>query len=274
MHDYPALTHTRVGMTSYLCVASIWYSQFNHNCIYATLPNTLDQTLLVCLWMRCPSQSSQSSVHLIACRSIWRLFPQSEVKGGGEGQERLVEYPGDLGVPWGAQHLRGPRCGWHQTTLCHAASPAGLTWQRAASFLSAAFTAACVKHMTSFSRAVRFFRRPYCFNLPSTPEAKVNKKDLMAHLFTVTVIKDIFLFLCLPAEQTTLSMAAAIDNFCRDIYFSFCVFFLCETQYQSWAFMIESLSTCCTSRDLNVRWGQPLCERHSSHLKLQGHPLI
>lgn len=32
----------------------------------------------------------------------------------GEGQERLVEYPGDLGVPWGARRLRGPRCGWHQ----------------------------------------------------------------------------------------------------------------------------------------------------------------
>lgn len=95
---------------------------------------------------------------LVACCSIWRVFPQepSSGEGGGEGQERLVAYPGDLSVPWGARHLSGPRCGWHQTAVCHAASPAGWAWQRAASFLSAAFTAAYVKRlMTSFPGAVR-----------------------------------------------------------------------------------------------------------------------
>lgn len=119
--------------------------------------------------MCCPSQSSQSSMLLLACCSIWRVFPQEPSSGGGgggEGQERLVEYPSDLSVPWGARHLSGPRCGWHQTAVCHAASPAGWAWQRAASFLSAAFAAAYVKRlMTSFPGAVRDpSPSPRCFS--------------------------------------------------------------------------------------------------------------
>lgn len=220
--------------------------------------------LCVCLWMRCPSQSSQSSVHLVACRPIWKVFPQLEMKGGGEGQKRLVEYPGDLGVPWGVRCLRGPRCGWHQTTVCHAASPAGSTWHWAASFLSAAFTAAYVKHvMTSFSSAAQ---DPLLIYIAVDSRGKsffqVSKNDHVAYLLTVTVTKDAFLLCSLfhfPDMQTALTMASAINAFCRDIHFSFCVLFLFETQYQSQAFITQSQSTCCTSEVSHVHKGLPFC---------------
>lgn len=72
---------------------------------------------------------------LIACCSIWRVFPQElslGLMGRGEGQERLVEYPSDLNVPWGARCLCGPRCGWHQKHCmsCGLASRFGLAASR------------------------------------------------------------------------------------------------------------------------------------------------
>lgn len=99
--------------------------------------------------MRCPSQSSQSSVHaLVARRSIWRVFPQSEVKGEGWGRKEK-----DRSGWWSTQVTSaclgvrgvyvGPGVVGANTTACHAASPAGSSWQRAASFLSAASTCTC-----------------------------------------------------------------------------------------------------------------------------------
>lgn len=82
---------------------------------------------------------------------------------GGEGQERLVEYPSDLSVPWGARHLCGPRCGWHQTTVCHAASPAGWAWQRAASFLCCLHGCICEALDDIFPRSrAGSFSLPWC----------------------------------------------------------------------------------------------------------------
>lgn len=176
--------------------------------------------------MRCPSQSSQSSVHaLVARRSIWRVLPQSEVKGEGwgrkeKGQERLVEYPGDLGACLGVRGVyAGPGVVGTNTAACHAASPAGSSWQRAASFLSAASTCACEARGDIFlqSRAwiplLRLHIAPACHRLQRQEfYFKSSKRDHVSHLSTVTVMKDAFLLFSFPFPPHAVNITRGSGN--------------------------------------------------------------